>query len=157
MVIISSCCCSLSVRASSLSIPYPLNYTYLLIPCHYSPWRALAAPLLRIALYRIKYSNQIINWKQTHNLWLGRSQETGFEPRTSGFLARRSTTWAILVLMPAHVQISLLRRMPLQPGGAVMTLSVIILTTSELTSSQEGDLNMSWHENQDSSSGRAPG
>ena len=55
-------------------------------------------------------------------------------PRTSGFLARRSTTWAILVLMPAHVQISLLRRMSLLPGGAVMTLSVIILTTSELTS-----------------------
>ena len=36
--------------------------------------------------------------------------------------------------MPAHVQISLLRRMPLSPGDAVMTLSVIILTTSELTS-----------------------
>ena len=36
--------------------------------------------------------------------------------------------------MPADVQISLLRRMPLLPGGAVMTLSVIILTTSELTS-----------------------
>ena len=53
--------------------------------------------------------------------------ELGFEPRTSGFIARRSTTWAILVLMPAHVQISLLRRMPLLPGGAVMTLSVIIL------------------------------
>ena len=34
--------------------------------------------------------------------------------------------------MPAHVQISLLRRMSLLPGGAVMTLSVIILTTSEL-------------------------
>ena len=32
--------------------------------------------------------------------------EPGFEPRTSGFLARRSTTWAILVLMPTHVQIS---------------------------------------------------
>ena len=46
--------------------------------------------------------------------------EPGFEPRTSGFLARRSTTSAILVLMPAHVQISLLRRMPLLPGGAVM-------------------------------------
>ena len=60
--------------------------------------------------------------------------EPGFEPRTSGFLARRSATWAILVLMPAHVHISLLRRMPLLPGGAVMTLSVIILTTSELTS-----------------------
>ena len=59
--------------------------------------------------------------------------EPGFELRTSGFLARRSTTWAILVLMPAHVQISLLRRMPLLPGDAVMTLSVIILTTSELT------------------------
>ena len=60
--------------------------------------------------------------------------ELGFEPRTSEFLARCSTTWAILVLMPAHVQISLLRRMPLLPGDAVMTLSVIILTTSELTS-----------------------
>ena len=36
--------------------------------------------------------------------------------------------------MPAHVQIFLLRRMPLLPGDAVMTLSVIILTTSELTS-----------------------
>ena len=34
--------------------------------------------------------------------------EPGFEPRTSGFLARRSTTWAILFLMPARVQISLL-------------------------------------------------
>ena len=42
--------------------------------------------------------------------------ESGFEPRTSGFPARRSTTWAILVLMPAHVQISLLRRMPILPG-----------------------------------------
>ena len=29
--------------------------------------------------------------------------ELGFELRTSGFLARRSTTWAILVLMPASV------------------------------------------------------
>ena len=36
--------------------------------------------------------------------------------------------------MPAHVQISLLRRMPLVPGGAVMALSAILLTTSELTS-----------------------
>ena len=36
--------------------------------------------------------------------------------------------------MPAHVQISLLRRMQLLPGGAVMTLSAILLTTSELTS-----------------------
>ena len=36
--------------------------------------------------------------------------------------------------MPAHVQISLLRRMPLLPGGAVMTLSTILLTTRELTS-----------------------
>ena len=35
--------------------------------------------------------------------------------------------------MPARVQISLLRRMPLLPGDVVMTLSVIILTTSELT------------------------
>ena len=60
--------------------------------------------------------------------------EPGLEPRTSGFLARRSTTSATLVLMPAHVQISLLRRMPLLPGDAVMTLSVTILTTSELTS-----------------------
>ena len=42
--------------------------------------------------------------------------EPAFEPRTSGFLARRSTTWAILVLMPAFVQISFLRRMPLLPG-----------------------------------------
>ena len=50
--------------------------------------------------------------------------EPGFEPRTSGFLARRSTTSAILVLMPAHVQMSLLRRMPLFPGGAVMKLSL---------------------------------
>ena len=33
--------------------------------------------------------------------------EPGFEPRTSGFLARRSATRAILVLMPVHVQISL--------------------------------------------------
>ena len=32
--------------------------------------------------------------------------EPGFKPRTSGFLARRSTTSAILVLMPAHAQIS---------------------------------------------------
>ena len=39
--------------------------------------------------------------------------EPGFKPQTSGFLARRSTTWAILVLMPVHVQISLLRWMPL--------------------------------------------
>ena len=54
----------------------------------------------------------------------------GFEPRTSGSLARHSTTWAILVLMPAHVQLSLLRRMPLLPGGAVMTLFAIILTTN---------------------------
>ena len=30
--------------------------------------------------------------------------------------------------MPAHVQISLLRRMPLLPGDAIMTPSVIILT-----------------------------
>ena len=29
--------------------------------------------------------------------------EPGFEPQTSGFLAWRSTTSAILVLMPAHV------------------------------------------------------
>ena len=36
--------------------------------------------------------------------------------------------------MPAHVQISLLRRMPCLPGGAVMTLSAILLTTSKLTS-----------------------
>ena len=39
-----------------------------------------------------------------------------FEPEpefASGFLARRSTTSAILILMPTHVQISLLRRMPL--------------------------------------------
>ena len=34
--------------------------------------------------------------------------ELGFEPRTSRFLAWRSATWAILVLIPAHVQISLL-------------------------------------------------
>ena len=60
--------------------------------------------------------------------------EPGFEPLTSGFLARRSATSAILVLMPAPVQMSLLRRMPLSPGDAVMTLSVIIFTTSELTS-----------------------
>ena len=39
--------------------------------------------------------------------------EPGFEPRTSRFLVRLSTTLVILVLMPAHVQISLLRRMPL--------------------------------------------
>ena len=57
--------------------------------------------------------------------------EPGFKPQTSGFLAQRSTTWAILVLMPAHVQISLLRRMQLLPG---MTLSAILLTTWELTS-----------------------
>ena len=57
--------------------------------------------------------------------------ELGFEPRTSGFLARCSTTSAIL---PAHAQISLLRQLPLLPGGAVMTLSAILLTTSELTS-----------------------
>ena len=50
--------------------------------------------------------------------------DPGFEPRTSKFLAQRSTTWAILVLMPGHAQISLLRRMPLLPGGAVMTLSM---------------------------------
>ena len=36
--------------------------------------------------------------------------------------------------MPAHVQISLLRRMPLLPGGVVMTLSAILFPTSELTS-----------------------
>ena len=46
--------------------------------------------------------NQIINRKQTHNLCLGKltlsdpkkkfEPEPGFEPRTSGFLARRSTT-----------------------------------------------------------------
>ena len=30
--------------------------------------------------------------------------EPGSEPRTSGFLARRSTTSAILVLMPAQVR-----------------------------------------------------
>ena len=60
--------------------------------------------------------------------------EPGFEPRTSGLLARRSTTWAILVLMPAHVQIFILRRVPLLPGGVVMTLSAILLTTSEITS-----------------------
>ena len=59
--------------------------------------------------------------------------EPWFEPRTSGFLAQRSTTWAILVLMSAHVQTSLLRRMLLLPGGADMTLSVIILTTSEVS------------------------
>ena len=40
--------------------------------------------------------------------------------------------------MPAHVQISLLRRMPLLPGGAVMTLSAILLTTRELTSILHG-------------------
>jgi hypothetical protein len=34
--------------------------------------------------------------------------------------------------MPAHVQISLLRRMPVIQGGAVMTLSAILMTTSEL-------------------------
>ena len=34
--------------------------------------------------------------------------EPGFEPRTFGFLARLSITWVILVLMPAHAQISLL-------------------------------------------------
>ena len=39
--------------------------------------------------------------------------EQKFEPRTSEFLARLSTTGTILVLMPDHVQISLLRRMPL--------------------------------------------
>ena len=39
--------------------------------------------------------------------------------------------------MPAHVQISLLRRMPLLPG-VVLTLSAIILTTSEVTSSFTG-------------------
>ena len=44
--------------------------------------------------------------------------EPGFEPRTTEFLARGSTTWAILVFMPAYVQISLLRRMPLLPGGS---------------------------------------
>ena len=60
--------------------------------------------------------------------------EPEFKPRTSGFLARRSATWAILILMLAYVQISLLRRIPLLPGDAVITLSVIILTTSELTS-----------------------
>ena len=31
--------------------------------------------------------------------------EPGFEPWTSGFLTRRSNTWAILVLMPVHVLI----------------------------------------------------
>ena len=56
--------------------------------------------------------------------------EPGLEPRTSGFLNRRSTTWAILILMPAHVQIALLGRMPLLPGDAVMALSAIILTFS---------------------------
>ena len=42
-----------------------------------------------------------------------RSQEKKFEPRISGFLARRSTTWAILVHVASHAQISLLRRVPI--------------------------------------------
>ena len=41
---------------------------------------------------------------------------------------------SVKLLMPAHVQISLFRRMPLLPGGAVMTQFAILLTTSELTS-----------------------
>ena len=59
--------------------------------------------------------------------------EPGFELRTSGFLARCSATWAILVLMPAHDQISLLRRMHFYQAMRSWH-SVIILTTSELTS-----------------------
>ena len=50
--------------------------------------------------------------------------EPGFETRTSRFLSRPFTTWAILVLMPAHVQISLLRRMPLLPGGGHISTCV---------------------------------
>ena len=42
--------------------------------------------------------------------------EPGFEPRTSGFLARYPG------YLPVHVQISLLRWMPLLPGDEVMTL-----------------------------------
>ena len=59
---------------------------------------------------------------------------TGIRTLDLQILAQHSTTWAILVLMPAHVQISLLRRMPLLPVDAVMTLSVIILISSEPTS-----------------------
>ena len=139
------------------------------------------------------YLNQIINWKQTRNLCLGKftlidlkRPEPGYEPRTSGFLARPSTTWSILVLMPAHVHFFLLRsynvnfprhklRVCIQliiwfeyhihVKGEVSSLVVNIMADSVMTAppvkkwhpSQEGDLNMSWHENQDSSSGRAPG
>ena len=50
-------------------------------------------------------------------------------------------------------------------NGEVSSLVVNVMTDSVMTASpdekwypsQEGDLNMSWHENQDSSSGRAPG
>ena len=42
--------------------------------------------------------------------------------------------------MPAHVQISLLRRMPLLPGSAIMTISAITLATSELHLLHEYDI-----------------
>ena len=46
----------------------------------------------------------------TYKIWIEKFEpEPGFKPQASGFLARRSTTWAIPVLMSAHVQISLLR------------------------------------------------
>ena len=40
--------------------------------------------------------------------------EQGFESRTSGLLVRRSTTWAILVLMPARVHYAWLQWHPSQ-------------------------------------------
>ena len=75
---------------------------------------------------------EILHYKISREIF---EPEPGFEPRTSGFLARRSTTWAILVLMPAHVQISLLRRMPLLPSqeGDCLTESPIITYNSSLS------------------------
>ena len=59
-------------------------------------------------LFSFKLSKKLVITKICYKISREKFEpEPGFEPRSSRFLARRSTTWAILVLMPAHVQISL--------------------------------------------------
>ena len=71
---------------------------------------AYVVRMFYVSCNTIIISNQVFNWNHTHSLFaLGNlhykisreklEPEPGFEPRTSGFLARRSATWATLVFL----------------------------------------------------------
>ena len=78
---------------------------------------------LNIWTCQIRAVNGVVEWMILRVMWRGAASsfvnisilyqisrkqlesEPGFEPRTSGFLARSSTNWVILVLMPAHPEV----------------------------------------------------